>query len=95
MRHFFAGAIVAATLPAAALCQSSAFKPAFEIADVHASPRDTWVKKSTNRMRPGLSMPTAMRSGAPPCSISSAPHGPSMPTRYPTARLGLITTALT
>jgi uncharacterized protein (TIGR03435 family) len=45
---------VAVLVPAAVFCQASASKPAFDIADVHASPRDTWVKKWTNAMQPGI-----------------------------------------
>ena len=44
MKHLLAVLIVSAMLPTAD-CQSSAPKPVFEVADVHSSPRDTWVKK--------------------------------------------------
>jgi uncharacterized protein (TIGR03435 family) len=54
MRNPFAAISLAVLFPAAAFCQSSVSRPAFEIADVQASPRDTWVKKWTNAMRPGI-----------------------------------------
>ncbi len=54
MRIPFVAISLAVLLPAAAFCQSSASKPAFEIADVHVSARDTWVKTNENKMRSGI-----------------------------------------
>lgn len=43
----------AALLASAAWCQSSPI-PAFDIADIHPSPREQWVKKPTNNMQGGF-----------------------------------------
>jgi uncharacterized protein (TIGR03435 family) len=41
-------------MPGAALCQSGANKPAFDIADVHVSPRSDWVKTPAHSMQGGF-----------------------------------------
>jgi uncharacterized protein (TIGR03435 family) len=46
-------ALASMLAPAAALCQPSASKPSFDIADVHVSPRGDWVKNSTHLMQGG------------------------------------------
>lgn len=53
-RSPLAGLIFAVLLLAGAFCQSSSSKPAFDIADVHVSPREVWVKTLANAMRPGI-----------------------------------------
>ncbi len=54
MRRSFAAISLAAIFAATGLCQPSASKPGFEIADVHVSARDAWVKSVPNKMRPGI-----------------------------------------
>lgn len=49
-----AGIGFAALLSNAALCQPAANKPAFDIADVHVSPRATWAKTAGNNMQGGI-----------------------------------------
>jgi uncharacterized protein (TIGR03435 family) len=54
MRRFLAFLIFTALLPVGAYCQSPVSKTEFDVADVHVSPRDLWVKTSFNAMRIGM-----------------------------------------
>jgi uncharacterized protein (TIGR03435 family) len=54
MTRFFAGISFVALLSRAALGQSAKATPAFDIADVHVSPRSDWVKKAGTQMQGGL-----------------------------------------
>lgn len=53
MARRFALSLIALGSCSAAFCQSDAAKPAFDIADVHLSPRSDWVKTSVNAMQGG------------------------------------------
>src|SRR5580704_6406528 len=50
MRRAFAELAFTALIPCVAPGQSTVAKPAFEIADVHVSPRGDWVKNAAHRM---------------------------------------------
>ncbi|MGD0873335.1 MAG: TIGR03435 family protein [Bryobacteraceae bacterium] len=54
MMRALAGISFIVLLSGAAVCQSGANKPAFDIADIHVSPRSDWVKDPTHPMQGGF-----------------------------------------